>query len=329
MADFYSSLWSWAILVIALISVIGCGIFLFIQDSSNFNPGKTTGHVWDETLQEYDNPLPRWLKLLFYITVFFALSYLFLYPGLGSMPGKLNWTQVSQYQAQMKEADQKYGALYDKYVAIDIPTLAKDESARDLGKRLYLTYCATCHGSDAKGAIGFPNLTDHIWLWGGTPGEIKKTIQQGRVSVMTPKGVKPDMTAAQVAEVVEYTRSLANLTHDQFKAQKGEKVFQQACVACHGIDGKGNTSLGYPNLTIADPQGRLYGTSRSRMMETVTLGRKNKMPAFSEFLGEAKVHVLAAYIWGLGGGEDPVLENESSSLEKYRKIFSSHSILYK
>lgn len=300
--DFTSSFWNLFIIVVTLVSVIGCAVFLFQQERQNFTAGQTTGHVWDETLAEYNNPLPNWWRWLFYFTVVFALVYLALYPGLGSYNGKLNWSMRNQYDQEMAAAKAKYGPLYDKFLNEPIMTVAADPQAKEMGQRLFLTYCTQCHGSDARGNKGFPNLTDKDWLWGGTPDRIQETIMNGRDAVMPPKGVMPSMTAEQVKEVVSYVRSLSGLPHDAALTEQGKVLFAQACAACHGPDGKGNPGAGYPNLT---DNIWLYGSSEHTMIEGVTNGHINRMPAWGDFLGKAKVHLLAAYVWGLGGGVKP------------------------
>jgi cytochrome c oxidase cbb3-type subunit 3 len=304
-SDFVSGFWNMYVIVLALVSILGCGVFLLIQDKASTNAGQTTGHVWDETLEEYNNPLPNWWRWMFYITIVFALVYLALYPGLGNLPGKFGWSMRGQYDAEMKAADAKYGPIFQKYQNMDVKAVAANPEAKEMGQRLFLTYCASCHGSDAKGAKGFPNLTDKNWLWGGTPEKIEATITNGHDNLMPAKGLKPDMDGEQIKDVVAYVRSLAGLTHDSIRAQRGKDIFPTACAACHGPEGKGNPDAGYPNLTVSNPGSRLYGATEESMIETVTKGRVNKMPAWGDFLGPAKVHLLTAYVWGLGGGEEP------------------------
>ncbi|WIM05572.1 MAG: cytochrome-c oxidase, cbb3-type subunit III [Candidatus Nitricoxidivorans perseverans] len=299
-SDFVSGFWNMYVVVLVAVSVIGCGVFLLIQDRARTTAGETTGHVWDETLQEYNNPLPNWWRWMFYITVIFSIAYLALYPGLGNMGGQFGWSMRGQYDAEMKKADERYAPMFDKYLKMDIQAVAADPQAREMGNRLFLTYCAQCHGSDARGAKGFPNLADGDWLWGGTGAQIKETIMKGRDAIMTPKGTKPDMDAEQVKDVVAYVRSLSGLEIKMGgNAEKGKNLYPQACAACHGPEAKGNAEAGYPNL--ADKIW-LYGSQEADMIETVTKGRTNRMPAFGEFLGEAKAHLLAAYVYSLGGG---------------------------
>jgi cytochrome c oxidase cbb3-type subunit 3 len=112
--DFINNFWSLYVVVITLVSVIGCGVFLWMQGNVKHDPGQTTGHVWDETLAEYSNPLPNWWRWMFYITVVFALVYLAIFPGLGSFNGKLDWTMRSQYDAEMKKADEQYAPIFNK-----------------------------------------------------------------------------------------------------------------------------------------------------------------------------------------------------------------------
>jgi cytochrome c oxidase cbb3-type subunit 3 len=243
---------------------------------------------------------------MYYITVAFALVYLALYPGLGNIAGSFGWTARGQYETEMKKADEQYAPIFNKFLKQDVMTVAANAEAKEMGQRLFLTYCAQCHGSNAKGAKGFPNLTDKDWLWGGTPEKIKETIAQGRDAVMTPKGTMPDMNAEQVKDVVAYVRSLSGLPSDSIRAQRGKELFPQACAACHGPEGKGNPDAGYPNLT---DNIWLYGSREADMIDTVTHGRTNRMPAFGDFLGEAKVHLLTGYVWGLGGGQKPAADD--------------------
>ncbi|MCX7897747.1 MAG: cytochrome-c oxidase, cbb3-type subunit III [Rhodocyclaceae bacterium] len=294
--------WSMFVLVVTLVSVVGCAIFLWIQGAAKFKANEVTGHVWDEDLSEYNNPLPNWWRYLFYITVIFGFVYFLLYPGYGGYKGFFNWSMRDQYDMEMKKAEQTYGPKFNQFLKQDVMTVAANPEAREMGQRLFLTYCAQCHGSDAGGGPGFPNLKDGDWLWGGTPEKIKETIVNGRTGVMTPKGVKPDMDAEQVKDVVHYVRSLSGLSNDSARAQRGAELFQQACAACHGADAKGNPDAGYPNLT---DKIWLHGSSEAKQIEIVTKGITNQMPAFGEFLGEAKVHLLTAYVWGLGGGQKP------------------------
>lgn len=301
--------WNWYVIVIVALSIVACAVILWMQGSAKFKPGEVTGHVWDETLEEYSNPLPSWWRWMFYITVAFALVYLALYPGLGNLAGSFGWTMRGQYAAEMQAAEQQYGPKFNQFLKQDVMVVAANPEAREMGSRLFQTYCAQCHGGDAGGQPSFPNLKDGDWLWGGAPEQIKETIVGGRMGIMTPKGTKPDMDAEQIKDVLHFARSLsqaaykakalAPLTFDPARAQRGQELFQQACAACHQADGKGMQAAGYPNLTDTV---WLHGSAEAKQIEIVTHGMQNQMPAFGEFLGDAKVHLLTAYVWGLGGG---------------------------
>ncbi len=297
-SDFFSGFWSIYISLIILGGVIVCGIFLWVQYRAKTTPGELTGHVWDETLAEYGNPLPGWWRWLFYITVVFSLGYLAMYPGLGDYAGQFGWSSRSQYDKEMTDAKAKYDPLFDGYKTQDLKAVAADPKAREMGKSLFLTYCAQCHGSDAKGAKGFPNLADSDWLWGGEPAQIETTILDGRSGFMPPYGGNPDAVggASGAREVAHYVRSLSGLAHDSILATKGKDRFAAVCSACHGADGKGNQAMGAPNLT---DKVWLYGSKEDALVETITKGRTNRMPAHKDFLGEAKVHLLAAYVYTL------------------------------
>jgi len=297
MADFTNGFWSFYITLLTVLGIAGCALLLWAQSKCKVNAAgskETTGHDWDDGLTELNNPMPRWWMWLFMLTIVFGLGYLVLYPGLGTYTGKLGWQSTGQYRDELKKAESDYGPLFNKYLAQDIRTVAADPQAHAMGERLFLTYCAQCHGSDARGSKGFPNLTDKDWLHGGDPETIKKTIMEGR------HGVMPSMAQAvgsdkDVENVAHYVLSLSGSTHDPIKAVFGKPKFAM-CAACHGADAHGNQAIGAPNLT---DKIWLYGGSAETVMETIRKGRDNTMPAFKDFLGEPKVHVLAAYVWSL------------------------------
>ena len=301
MSDFVSGFWSIYITVMVLVSVIGCGVLLWVQDQARNAPGATMGHVWDEDLEEYSNPMPNWWRWLFYITIVFSLAYLAVYPGLGSYAGQFGWSSTGQYDKEIADANARYDPIFDSFKKQDLLAVAADPKAREMGKSLFLTYCAQCHGSDAKGAKGFPNLTDKDWLWGGEPGQIQTTILEGRIGVMPPYGGNPDAVGGETGakELANYVRSLSGLPHDSIKASKGKDRYATVCIACHGADGKGNQAMGAPNLT---DKIWLYSSKEETIVESIVKGRTNRMPGHKDFLGEAKVHLLAAYVLGLGGG---------------------------
>ncbi len=295
MSDFVSQFWNLYVIVIVLVSVLGCWLFLLSQSKATFTPGKATGHVWDETLEEYNNPLPKWWSWLFVITVVFALVYLALYPGLGNFKGVLGWSSTGQHKAEVDKVDAAVKPLFDKYMAMDVKAVAGDKQAMEMGKRLYLTYCMQCHGADARGAKGFPNLTDGDWLYGGEPDQIKETIANGRMGVMPPHA---QLGADTIKDLANYVRSLSGLPNDAVRAAKGKEAFTSAgCVGCHGPEATGMHALGAPNLT---DKVWLYGSSEATIIETITNGRQNQMPAWKEFLGDAKVHLLSAYVLSVG-----------------------------
>ena len=293
MADFISGFWNMYVMVLVTLSILFC-VFVLVSNMTKREKGEVGlhGHVWDETLAEYSNPLPRWWMYLFWITIVFAVVYLAIYPGFGN--SNQSRGQGAQYDAEMQAAQERFGPVFAKYREMDVMAVAADPEANAMGKRLFLTYCQQCHGAAAQGAKSFPNLTDSEWLWGGAPENIKETITNGRNGVMPPFG--PALGADGVKDVANYVRSMNGLAHDSVRAQRGKEAFESNCVACHGADAKGNPMLGAPNLT---DNRWLYGSSEAVIIETVTNGRNNKMPAFGAFLGEDKVHLLTAYVLSL------------------------------
>jgi cytochrome c oxidase cbb3-type subunit 3 len=296
MSDFNTPAWSVYVAALTLIGIIGCLVLLWVTARKKVvaNADNTTGHVWDEDLTESNNPMPRWWMWLFVITIVFGLLYLVAYPGLGSYEGELRWTQLGEYQGEVDKANRELAPLYAQFSAKKAEDLAGDGAAMAVGERLFMNNCAQCHGSDARGSKGFPNLTDNDWLHGGAPAKIAETMTAGR------RGLMPPMAAAvgtpdDVKNVANYVLSLSNSPHDSVRAQLGKFKFG-ACAACHGIDGKGNQALGAPNLT---DDTWLHGWGEQAIINIVTQGKVNEMPAQAAKLTEAQIHVLTAYVWGL------------------------------
>ena len=296
MSDFVSDFWNLYVIVIVVASILACVVILVVQGKATFTPGKTMGHVWDENLEEYNNPMPKWWTWMFVITVVFAFVYLALYPGLGKFQGVLGWSSAGQHKAEVAKVDETIKPMFEKYLKLDLKSVAADKQAMEMGKRLYMTYCMQCHGADARGAKGFPNLTDGDWLYGGEPEKIVETIAAGRMGMMPPHA---QLGADTIKDLANYVRSLSGLPHDAARAAKGKDTFNSAgCSGCHGPEATGMQAIGAPNLT---DKVWLYGSSEATIVETITNGRQNQMPAWKEFLGDGKVHVLAAYVLSLGG----------------------------
>ena len=304
MSDFLGAGWSAYIATVTLVGIIWCIWLLFSQRKTKVihtpdGAVADTGHVWDDDLRELNNPLPRWWMWMFLISCIFALVYLVLYPGLGSYPGILGYSTDGALMQSMTSANDELKPVYAKYVKMNIEEVAADPKAREMGQRLFLNSCAQCHGSDAGGAKGFPNLTDRDWLYGGSPENIKTTITNGRNGVMPPF---PQLDSKQIIDVANYARSLSGLSADDLKVVHGAEIFKSNCVACHGADGKGNIALGAPNLT---DKTWLYGGSEATIIETITQGRMAMMPAQDKVLSPEKIQLLTAYVWGLSNNKQP------------------------
>ena len=302
MSDFFSSAWSNYITLVSLVGIVWCIWLLFSQRKAKVihtadGAVADTGHVWDGDLRELNNPLPRWWMWMFLLSCIFALVYLVLYPGLGSYPGILGYSTDGALMGSMTNANDELKPVYAKYVKMNVEQVAADPKAREMGQRLFLNSCAQCHGSDAGGSKGFPNLTDGDWLYGGSPENIKTTIVNGRGGVMPPF---PQLDDKQIVDVTNYVRSLSRLPADDLKVARGAEVFKANCIACHGADGKGNIALGAPSLT---DKIWLYGSSEAVIIETITKGRMAMMPAQDKVLSSEKIHLLTAYVWGLSNNK--------------------------
>ena len=299
MADFTSSFWSYFIATATIAGIIGMIILLIKcstrkQDKTDSDKVETMGHIWDENLEEYNNPLPAWWLYMFVITIIWGVGYLIMYPGLGAYAGVLGWSQTKQLEQEMQVAEETYGPIYEQYLNTDLAKLAEDEAALKIGERLYASYCTTCHGSDARGARGYPNLRDAEWLFGGEPENIKTTIMSGRMAAMP--AWEGALSSEDIFNVTSYIEQLSNRTVDPVQASLGKQVFNTNCAVCHGADAKGNPLMGAPDLSNDI---WLYGGSQKKIIESIEKGRNGVMPAHKEFLGEAKVHILSAYIYSI------------------------------
>ena len=299
MSDFTSEFWSWFIIAIVGGGFVWMFYLLMGSNKANTEEGVPTGHVWDENLEELNNPLPRWWLIMFYITLVFGIVYLILYPGMGSFKGVLGWSEVGEYEQEVADADAEFGPLFAQFEKTPVPELASNATAMKAGERLFVNYCAVCHGSDARGAPGFPNLRDNDWLYGGSPEMIEVSILNGRVGVMP--AWEASLGEEGINQVANYVMSLAGRDVDASLADAGKAKFDMFCVGCHMPDGTGNQALGAPNLTNNI---WLYGGSPRAIKETLAKGRNGKMPAHSEFLGKAKSHILTAYVYSLSHESD-------------------------
>lgn len=296
---FFSQFWNWWIIILTLGGIVGLFWLIIWMSSSRPKPDQkieTMGHVWDESLEEYNNPLPMWWLMMFYFTLIFGILYLVLYPGLGSFAGILEWSSAKQYQQEVEAAQSKYGPIYAKYQNEPLDKLAKNPDAVEMGRHLFLTYCTACHGSDAGGGPGFPNLRDNDWLYGGEPETIQTSITSGRDGMMPTAEQNNLHGENDINNAEQYVLSLSGRQHDAAAAAEGQKIFMQICIACHGTEGKGTPALGAPNLT---DDTWLYGGSEDKIKETITKGRQGRMPAHGKLLGEAKAHLLATYVYSL------------------------------
>ncbi|WP_299944390.1 cytochrome-c oxidase, cbb3-type subunit III [uncultured Microbulbifer sp.] len=293
-----STFWSLWVIVLTLANLALIIWVLFANrkvavDDQTLPENKTTGHVYDG-IEEYDNPLPKWWFMLFIATLVFSAAYLVIYPGMGNFKGLADWTSVGALETSEAKAQVQFDETFGKYRDMPIEDIAQSREALKMGSRIFANNCAVCHGADGGGNFGFPDLTDNAWLYGGTPEKILETLYNGRQGVMPPQG--PVIGEEGVKNTAEYVLSLNGLEHDAAMAAQGQKVFNTVCMACHGLDAKGNQILGAPNLT---DDIWLYGSSREQIQHTIRGGRSNQMPAQKDKLRDDKIRLVAAYVYSL------------------------------
>ena len=293
--------WSWYVIALVVLNIAGCVWLLWWTGKRRpGDPAPTqTSHVWDGDLTEYNQPMPRWWINLFYITIVFGIGYLIYYPGMGSFKGTSGWTSQAEHDADKAVQDAKIEQAMAPYAGQPLPALAANPAALKLGQSIFANNCATCHGSSARGANGYPNLADTIWHWGGEPEQVLQTVLEGRQAVMPPWGAVLTGMGGEHAQdyVIAYVRSLGKpTTSSDYMAVQGKSLYQGVCAACHGAEGKGNPALGAPDLT---DDYWLYGDSNDSLNATIAKGRNGMMPAHRALLGETRSRLAAAYVWSL------------------------------
>lgn len=293
-----STSWHWYIAIFTVVNIVAC-LWLIVwttrQGDAQKDAMDTLDHSWDGDLQERNNPLPRWWLFLFVGTIIWGFGYLAWYPGLGAFAGTSKWTSVDQYLAERERIDAVYQQKFSQLASLDYDVLGQHTEGMEIAGRLYGANCATCHGSDARGAKGFPNLADADWIWGSDAATITQTITQGRVAAMPPWGAA--LGADGVKATVAYVRTLSGNDADTALAEKGKTHYNTLCIACHGPTGKGMQVLGAPNLT---DDIWLYGGDEATLTKTIAEGRAGNMPAHANLLSAHEIKLLTAYVMALG-----------------------------
>jgi cytochrome c oxidase cbb3-type subunit III len=288
-----TSFWSAYIIVLTAITIIGSFWILFANRSRPGDSEAKTGHVYDG-IEEYDNPLPAWWLYMFVITLVFAIGYLIAYPGLGNFKGLLGWTQIDQWQREVQRAEERYEPVFARYRDKPVEEIAQSPEALRMGQRLFANSCSQCHGSDARGSRGFPNLADADWIWGGSVDAIRSSIVNGRQAAMPPWAAV--LGDKGVNDVAHYALTLSGALQPSAESAAGEAQFKAICGSCHGADGTGNQMLGAPNLS---DDIWLYGNDLNQVKHAIIYGRNGKMPAFADQLNSDKIELLTAYVYSL------------------------------
>ncbi len=291
----------WSVYIVALTALNLIGLIWLLlataaKPKNNKPATETMGHVWDGDIEELNNPLPRWWFVLFILTFIFGFAYLALYPGLGIYKGTLGWTSGGEVQAELDATNAKLESLFAGFRDQPLAALVDNPAATKVGRNVFANNCAACHGSDARGAVGYPNLVDGDWLYGGEPETVLASIMNGRHGLMPP--MVATLPGNGVEEVANYALSLSGLAHDARLAAAGKPKFETICAACHGIDGKGNHALGAPNLTDdiwLHGNGNLEG-----IKHTITYGANGVMPTWGPIIGEDRARLVAAWILAQG-----------------------------
>jgi cytochrome c oxidase cbb3-type subunit 3 len=303
---------------------------------------ETTGHVWDDDLQELNNPLPRWWIWGFYITFAFALVYWLFYPAwpIGNtytkgVPGlntityvatkvdgtqetkTTHWNMRAKLMAEMNALRTEQKPYFDKVASKSFDEVSKDaelmQFVNSAGKTLFSDNCAACHQAGGQGKIKFaPNLTDDYWQYGGSYENIQTTITAGRHGVMP--AFKAILNDQELSQVGSYVLSLSGEPNDPAAAKSGDAIFhgnKGGCYVCHGADAKGNIAMGSANLTDKiwlwpDVLGAKTPQNKLNEIKTLVYGGMDKgvMPVWGTRLSAEQIKLLTVYVHdSLGGGK--------------------------
>jgi len=276
----------------------------------------TTSHVWDEDLQEFNNPLPRWWLWTFYATILWGIGYTIAYPAWplinDSTAGLLGYSTRAEVAADIEAVETSNKSINERLESVDLVDIEADDElsayAISAGGAVYQTWCAQCHGSGAAGAVGYPNLLDDDWLWGGDIESIHYTISHGIRNESDDDAHFSQMPAfnelleeEEIVQVVNYVQTLSgNAANDLTRVELGEVVYQENCASCHGDTGEGDVYQGAPNIADAI---WLYGGDYETLIETVSYSRYGVMPPWAGRISESKIRAVSVYVHQLGGGE--------------------------
>jgi cytochrome c oxidase cbb3-type subunit 3 len=287
--------WSFFVAAIGAVNLLGCVWLLWWTAKRPPGEPETTGHVWDGDISEYNKPLPRWWINLFYLTIVFTVAYLAWYPGFGAMAGVGQWTSKKQHDSELAKIESRLALRFKVFENQSLADLMGNADALGIGQSVFAHNCSTCHGSDARGSKGYPNLTDTIWHWGGEPDTVLKTVLEGRQAAMPALAMVLGSDQA-VTETAVYVQSLSGQAADPILVAAGKARFAGVCAACHGPQGKGNPLLGAPDLTDGY---WLYGREIEAIRTAIVSGRNGQMPAHAEIIGAARARLVAAYVLSL------------------------------
>ncbi len=277
---------------------------------------ETVGHEWDG-IEELNNPLPRWWLWSFYACIVFAIGYVIVYPAIPLLDtasaGTFGWSSRGDLDKEMKAESLRTAAMRSELDQASIEQIAGDPRLRraaiDGGRAAFKVNCIQCHGNGAAGSVGYPNLNDDDWLWGGDAATIHQTLVNGirqpgddatRMSMMPAFGRDGILTAPQVQDAVSYVRVISGNEKPSASAQRGAEIFTANCAVCHGANGEGSRAVGAPKLNDAI---WLYGGDRKALTQTLNNARYGVMPSWGNRLDPVTVKMLATYVHSLGGGE--------------------------
>lgn len=285
------------------------------KDGNTTEDVGTTGHEWDG-IEELNKPLPKWWLYIFYATVIWGIGYWIVYPAWPTLSsytkGYFGYSQREKVADDLAQGQEQQSEFRDRIDESDLASIEADPQLLSFalagGAAAFGDNCAPCHGRGAQGFVGYPNLRDDAWIWGGTLDAIYQTIKHGiraddpetRASQMPAFGQLGMLSAEQVSDVAEYVLSLSGNAEDTEAAARGEELYATNCASCHGPDGKGNQALGAPNLS---DELWLYGGEKATIVETITYSRAGMMPSFYERLDPATIKQLVIYVHSLGGGQ--------------------------
>ncbi len=273
-----------ALVILVLTLSMTSSLFKAMRERTSSGNLYNNGHQYDG-IAEFLNNIPSGWLVSFLAIIVWGLWYIFLgYPVF-------NYSQIGEYNKEVAQYNHNFENKWKNLSQKDL---------EQMGQGIFLVQCSQCHGLEAT---GLDNTARNLVSWGKEEG-IEEIIKQGSVGLGYQAVEMPpiEMSAEDAKAVASYVMaeiSALKRTKNPQLVKKGEGIFQNMCVSCHGADGKGQGGMA-ANLTH-------YGTQEflKEILEKGKKGHIGEMPSFAyRHFNDIQVRALMSYIQSLQGEEE-------------------------